>query len=147
MGKLLIKLEDENYIPQQLCSINRFGEADDYDTCVEYCELNNCDCNKCVIQRCFNKLAEYENLEEQGKLLKLPCSVGNMVYTISRGEVLPLKVSKIEIFLLEGKETIQIECTNDVSYGCIHFLAKDLGKRVFLTKTEAEELLKIRKEG
>lgn len=28
------------------------------------------------------KLAEYEDLEEQGKLLKLPCAVGDTVYVI-----------------------------------------------------------------
>lgn len=29
-----------------------------------------------------HKLAEYEDLEEQGKLLKLPCAVGDTVYVI-----------------------------------------------------------------
>lgn len=31
---------------------------------------------------CYTKLAEYEDLEEQGKLLKLPCAVGDTVYVI-----------------------------------------------------------------
>lgn len=31
---------------------------------------------------CVEKLAEYEDLEEQGKLLKLPCAVGDTVYVI-----------------------------------------------------------------
>lgn len=31
---------------------------------------------------CVEKLAEYEDLEEQGKLLKLPCAVGDTVYSI-----------------------------------------------------------------
>lgn len=30
----------------------------------------------------YKKLAEYENLEEQGLLLRLPCSVGDTVYAI-----------------------------------------------------------------
>lgn len=30
----------------------------------------------------FSKLAEYEDLEEQGRLLRLPCKVGDFVYTI-----------------------------------------------------------------
>ncbi len=29
----------------------------------------------------YEKLEQYEDLEEQGKLLKLPCAVGDMVYT------------------------------------------------------------------
>ena len=59
------------------------GGADDCDLCYEYCkatEEGNGDCKGCAISECFNKLGEYENLEEQGKLLKLPCTVGDTVY-------------------------------------------------------------------
>ena len=34
-------------------------------------------------QKCMERLAEYEDLEEQGKLLKLPCAVGDMIYKVS----------------------------------------------------------------
>ena len=33
-------------------------------------------------QRCMNKLAELEDMEEQGKLLILPCKPGDTVYVI-----------------------------------------------------------------
>lgn len=33
-----------------------------------------------IIGQCFNKLADYEDLEEQGLLLRLPCKVGDTVY-------------------------------------------------------------------
>lgn len=39
---------------------------------------NNCEEGYCAIE----KLAEYEDLEEQGKLLRLPCAVGDTVYLI-----------------------------------------------------------------
>lgn len=32
----------------------------------------------------INKCADYEDLEEQGKLLKLPCAVGDTVYVIKQ---------------------------------------------------------------
>ncbi len=38
----------------------------------------NCDEGYCAV----DKLAEYEDLEEQGKLLKLPCALGDTVYVI-----------------------------------------------------------------
>ena len=38
---------------------------------------------------CYTKLAEYEDLEEQGKLLKLPCKVGDTVYVITKCEHIP----------------------------------------------------------
>lgn len=33
-------------------------------------------------QRYYNKLKEYEDLEERGRLIRLPCAVGDMVYCI-----------------------------------------------------------------
>lgn len=36
----------------------------------------------CGYQRCINKLAHYEDLEDQGRLLELPCKVGDTVYEV-----------------------------------------------------------------
>lgn len=36
-----------------------------------------------------DKLAEYEDLEEQGKLLTLPCKVGDTVYVLAECENIP----------------------------------------------------------
>ncbi len=72
------------YVPRELCSIDRLGGADDCDLCCEYCkatEGGNDSCDDCAISHCFNKLGKYEDFEEQGKLLKLPCAVGDKVYT------------------------------------------------------------------
>ena len=67
-----------------------------------YCECAECKyydeelakCNKCKIfitstghchdKKVWEKLREYEDLEEQGLLLKLPCKVGDTVYSITR---------------------------------------------------------------
>lgn len=60
MERLTINF-DGNYVPKRMCTINRFGEADDCDNCPG--NDGNCegDCNCCPVQECFNKLAEYEN--------------------------------------------------------------------------------------
>lgn len=44
------------------------------DFCKEICAEHDeeKDCNNCPIQKAFEKLAEYEDLEEQGKMLKDP---------------------------------------------------------------------------
>lgn len=47
-----------------MCSLNRYGEVDDADGCIEYCGIIRGDCEKCVIQKCFNRLAVYENMQE-----------------------------------------------------------------------------------
>ena len=86
------------YVPKELCSIDRLGGVDDCDLCCEYCkatEEGNGDCEGCAINKCFNRLGEYENLEEQGKLLKLPCAVGDRIYRIDTDVRMPNR--KIEI--------------------------------------------------
>ena len=50
------------------------------ETCAEHDEEKSC--KNCHIQKAFEKLAEYEDLEEKGLLLRLPCEVGDTVYAI-----------------------------------------------------------------
>ena len=56
------------YVPKNLCSIDRLGGADDCDTCKEYCKLteeNGDECDACAINACFNRLGIYENAHEK----------------------------------------------------------------------------------
>lgn len=48
----------------------------------------NCDEGYCAME----KLEEYEDLEEQGKLLKLPCAVGDTVYVLTECENIPTQL-------------------------------------------------------
>lgn len=69
----------------------------------------------------YFKLKDYEDLEEQGLLLKLPCKVGDTVYLIkSDGKVVPR--------------------TADMQF--LGVLWDDCGKEWFLTQEEAEAKLK-----
>ena len=52
-----------------------FIDRENNDTRLEPCEMDS-QHSRLAIQ----KLAEYEDLEEQGLLLKLPCKVGDTVY-------------------------------------------------------------------
>lgn len=58
--------------------IGCWDESKIYDISNELYKLNisRADKTKMILQ----KLAEYEDLEEQGRLLKLPCKVGDTVY-------------------------------------------------------------------
>lgn len=80
------------------------------------------------------RLKAYEDLEEQGKLLKLPCAVGDMTYHASMlcGKVVDAIVERIEIDP-DGFWVITSSGTH--SFG-------DFGKSVFLTLKEAEDALK-----
>ena len=50
-----------------------------------YCEKAGCYSNTpcdCLDKRTYNKLMEYEDAEEQGLLVRLPCKVGSNVYKL-----------------------------------------------------------------
>ena len=92
----------------------------------------------------LRKLKEYENLEEQGRLVKLPCKVGDVVYfayhdRVVSSEVLSEKyhaeAENYGVFIRE-KLTIDVEGVSaEIDFG-------DIGKTIFLTKSEAEAKLK-----
>ena len=89
-------------------------------------------------RKIIERLAEYEDLEEQGLLLRLPCKVGDTVYSIANdGKIYPVKATR-EVRIVDGVLHIICEIckySDLVSYD-------DIGKTVFLTKSEAEQKLK-----
>lgn len=85
----------------------------------------------------IKKLAEYEDLEEQGRLLELPCTVGDTVWFIKSSfsfmsEPKEEKIRKIEII----PEEIIFRTTNRC------FNMGHIRKTVFLAREEAEAALK-----
>lgn len=138
------------YVPKELCSIDRFGGADDCDLCCEYCKATkegDEDCTGCAINQCFNKLGEYENLEEQGKLLKPKCLPGDYVWEINRERNI---ISEYEVASIRygiNKTFHYMWALRDGIYGNLDgFGDNDIGKTVFLTKSEAETALQNMKE-
>ena len=51
--------------------------------CKDICDDIVCDCSKCELEKALEKLATYEDLEEQGLLVRLPVPLGHKVYWIS----------------------------------------------------------------
>ena len=98
--------------------------------------------------KAYFKLKDYEDLEEQGRLIKLPCKVGDTVYVngvLGCGEAERYRVIRVDYHstLGTGKNEFYIEallCTDPDS--SIGFYDKWFGKTVFLTKSEAEAKLK-----
>lgn len=93
-------------------------------------------CEKSEIKKILKlaeKIKEYEDLEEQGKLLKLPCAVGDTVYRPYINTVIEMEVISIVV-----QHIIQI-----YYYGTSYrSVIEDFGKTVFLTREEAEAALK-----
>ena len=98
------------------------------------------------IEKLARKLAEYEDLEEQGLLLRLPCKVGDIIYRVNTGAKEP--VIKMRVLQVNYKQLhkdriiIRIDAINDNDMGESCYLLEDIGKTVFLTQEEAEQKLK-----
>lgn len=97
---------------------------------------------------CLTKLKEYQQLEKQGRLIKLPCKVGDTVYVngvLGCGEAERYRVIRVDYrsTLGTGRNEFYIEallCTDPDS--SIGFYDKQIGKTVFFTREEAEAKLK-----
>lgn len=158
MGRLTKLFEEEN---QKYVCIDVCGEkcVEDYSVCPD-CE---------PFTNVLKKLAHYEDLEEQGLLIKLPESDWNdlikQLTTIIANDFIVFYDAREfivnQIFLLEYDEDFRFSATcrcfngsendwcydEDCKYGedgdykhCfINFTYLDIGKTVFLTKEEAEE--------
>lgn len=93
-------------------------------------------------------LMRYEDGEEQGLLLRLPCKVGDTLYYISEGFIEPCTVETIFISDYTDKDG---NCSymaeihfdrEDCPYVSTEIYFTDIGKTVFLTQAEAEQKLK-----
>ena len=82
-------------------------------------------------QKMARKLAEYEDLEEQGRLISLPCKVEDTVYEITGATA-------------RGYDWKYLTYEKAYIHKTIFNLDRlnDIGKTVFLTKSEAEAKLK-----
>ena len=93
-----------------------------------------------LVGEAFDKLAEYEDLEEQGLLLRLPCKVGQEVYVIVQGFNIKNNTSMHKIFTrhivqIRGNKLNPIYFVTEVGDS---FVPSCIGKTVFLTIEEAE---------
>ena len=113
-----------------------FELCEDTRTCNKICEENEECTDECVIQKAINKLGEYEDLDEQLLLAKFPCKVGDTVYrpvpnlyrTYTESVVKEINITDGGIYFKTDKG--------------ISWKIDKIGKTVFLTRQEAEQVLK-----
>lgn len=129
----------------------------------EYCskeDWENCE----TIADVIDKLADYEELEEQGRLIKLPCKEaytesGDIVYLIYDDEVVECTHCGLSINPVDGKAYIALATDEDIfpyrrpvpeydldpTDWCTNTIdaeVGEIGKTVFFIKSAAEEKLK-----
>jgi len=121
------------------------------ELCSETCERVE-KCEECPINEAIEKLADYEDAEEQGLLFRLPCKPKQIVYIIDhsfcRRKEKPFKC-EVDEFLIEesGCYAVLNGCEN--FYMMRRFKAtkiENFGETVFLTEAEAAAALQAMQE-
>lgn len=110
------------------------GNFCDIAMCQETRGGSFCEDGYCSQRNVWERLKEYEDAEEQGLLVRLPCKVGDTIYR--RGD--PIKkiyewqIAYVEVY---EDETVFVDDSDNT------FVEADIGKTVFLTREEAEKAL------
>lgn len=130
MERLTVKWADKVY--------DTFDPVDIVDN--EYSKAN--------YNKILTKLGDYEDLEEQGRLIKLPCKVGDTVWDNDYGRpcaytITAFSFGECEEYICEPvtkKETVFYYANSSGSITG-SFAESEIGKSVFLNKSEAEAKL------
>lgn len=90
------------------------------------------------------KLKKYEDLEEQGLLMKCPCKLGDTVYEVQeiRKRIQTYTIISIHISNCSILFGWELKDGKGIYSNVNGFCDYAIGKTVFLTKTEAEEALR-----
>ena len=106
---------------------------------------SNCEEGYCAME----KLADYEDAEEQGRLINLPCKVGDTVWDNDFGRpcaytITAFSFGECEEYICKPVTTKEVVFYYENSSGSItgSFAESAIGKSVFLNKSEAEAKLK-----
>lgn len=98
----------------------------------------------------IEKLATYEDLEEQGLFVRLPCKVGDTVYRVNAGAkqpIIPMTVSEIHFLCYKNERAVRFDAIGKEDMGESCYRLEDIGRIVFLTHEEAEKKLEEMKNG
>ena len=115
------------YFPKCFEKCNGLGASSKCDNCENM--TNACE-----------KLGAYEDAEEQGLLLRLPCKVGDIVYVPTRNFIAELEIT--EVIHCKNGTYFQWMLLSGIYPSLNGFTERKIGNEVFLTKSEAEAKLK-----
>lgn len=108
--------------------------------CSSYCDNCSQGAGNCkTVKNMIKKLATYEDLEEQGLLVRLPCKVGDILFLNNKGArnpIIKMKVSRITII----SKSYNIKAIEE-DRGEVLFSNDVIGIKVFPTREEAEKKL------
>lgn len=139
MNRFTVKQPDETYHVYDLGIIQE----------INCCDENNKNWFSLYEGAAIDKLGKYEDEEEQGLLLRLPCKVGDTVWAITspinlgfdEDESLRVYECVIESITFYKNRNHQIRLYSGGVFVVWYVRLSDFGKLVFLTKEEADKAL------
>lgn len=119
------------YDPWEICGMDKH--------CTKGCHDEGGCTKGCHILKIYRKLAEYEDAEEQGLLLRLPCAIGGTIYKFEY----PTKVDENgdEWTIIDKKRAT----VAPLKFALCHL--DSIGKLYYLTREEAEQALAEMQKG
>ena len=106
-----------------------------------------CENAKVIIESAFSddtskaeRIRELLKADKAGRVVVLPCKVGDTLFRVFAGEILEHKVGNMRYLAIQGRW--DIDTTPFCSY-----VESSIGKTIFLTREEAEKALRARKDG
>lgn len=126
---------------ERLTQITETGDAY-YPKCFEKpcCGWKGCLDSKCeLLSEACKKLAEYEDLEEHGLLVRLPFKRGTVLYRINKGARKPI-IKMVASQITVNGEAYSVKAIKE-NYGEVFFSNDVIGIKVFFTREEAEKKL------
>ena len=114
--------------------MDRLTDNTNYCTVWTDCEMREVDCEfhkNCYERKMYEKLKAYEDAEEQGLLIRLPCKIGTEVWTLCSNVVYGEVGDKPEVHYYISKKPFALS---------LYVIGKNVGK-IFLTRKEAEKAL------
>lgn len=80
------------------------------------------------------RLRELAEADRAGRLVMLPCKVGDKLYRVFAGEIFEHRVGSMKYFAIQGRWDIE-------TYPFCSCVESSIGKTIFLTREEAEKAL------
>lgn len=82
----------------------------------------------------FDRLREFAEADKDGRVVVLPCKVGDKLYRVFAGEIFEHRVGSMKYFAIQGRWDIETRpfCP------CVE---SSIGKTIFLSHKEAEKAL------
>lgn len=120
--------------------------ADYEDSGLTPAEVHSMFIEWCAMMSVLNSMGSYARLRElaeadkDGRVVNLPCKIGDKLYRVFAGEIFEHRVASMKYFAIQQRWDI-------ATYPFCQCVESFIGKTIFLTREEAEKALEAMNDG